>query len=500
MKPLSCPLTIAEYRFILKRHLPSFIQAAFHELNPQVSYVHGPHIELMAQKLEDCRTGKTKRLIITIPPRSLKSHCISISFVAWLLGHAPSKRIICASYGQELAEKLARDTRLLMTSPWYKRLFSTRLADRQAVHDFETTEMGGRMATSVNGVLTGRGADFLILDDPLKPDEARSDTQRQAVNDWFDNTLLSRLNDKVNGCIIIVMQRLHEDDLIGHVLEQGDWELLSFPAITEEDCSYLIEGPLGSRTVTWRQGDALHPAREDLTTLNSLRRSMGEYNFSAQYQQRPMPPGGAIVKRDWLKFFESGSEPSRFPRIYQSWDTANKAGELNDYSVCTTWGVVGDDIYLLNVFRKRVTFPDLKRAAVDLRNRWRPNHILIEDKVSGTQLIQEARAMGISVTPYSPPPRSDKETRLHAQTSAFENGRIFLRKDASWFEDYVNELTGFPGTKHDDQVDSTTQFLDYLGTKRPWSITQEMIDKSRAPSPYARKRLVTGVGSPGWPF
>ncbi len=176
-----------ELREILRHDFTSFVHAAFYELNPQTPFIPGAHIELIANKLEACLRGDIRRLIINLPPRNLKSHCVSIAFPAWLLGHKPTARVICASYGQELADKLARDTRTLMTGALYKGIFPTRLTDRQAVHDFETTEAGGRMATSVGGVLTGRGADFIILDDPQKPDEALSESQRQGVNDWFQN-------------------------------------------------------------------------------------------------------------------------------------------------------------------------------------------------------------------------------------------------------------------------------------------------------------------------
>jgi hypothetical protein len=213
-------LSAAELQEVLRRDLMSFAHRAFMELNPQTPLLVAPHLELIATKLEACRQRRIRRLAILLPPRQLKSHMASIAFPAWYLGHHPGRHIICASYGQELADKLARDCRRIMASRWYKALFPTRLADRQAVHDFVTTAEGSRMATSVGGVLTGRGADLLILDDPLKPDEALSETRRNGVNEWFDHTLLSRLNDKAAGCIIIIMQRLHQDDLIGHVLEQ----------------------------------------------------------------------------------------------------------------------------------------------------------------------------------------------------------------------------------------------------------------------------------------
>jgi predicted phage terminase large subunit-like protein len=358
-------------------------------------------------------------------------------------------------------------------------LFPARLSERQAIHDFATEAQGGRMATSVGGVLTGRGAEFIILDDPQKPDAALSDTQRDAVNDWFDNTLLSRLNDKATGCIIIVMQRLHQDDLVGHVLGQDDWEVLSFPAIAEAGSEHIIESPLGRRSFVRRPGGALHPERESLDTLARIHRQIGDYNFAGQYQQNPTPHGGSIVKTEWLRYYEPGSEPARFRLLVQSWDTANKAGEMNDYSVCTTWGVFGEDIYLLDVYRKRLNFPELKRAVLYLWHRHRPNLILIEDKASGTQLIQDLKRECGVIRAYVPPPGTDKLMRLYAQTIHFENSRIFLRKDASWLADYVAELTGFPGTRYDDQVDSTTQFLHYLSNRpMPLIISKELLRRA----------------------
>lgn len=210
-----------ECQMFLRTDFVAFVHRAFYELYPETTYLHNWHIEVIAAALEECRMGTLARLIINVPPRSLKSHMTSISFVAWLLGHNPAAQIICASYAQDLADKLAGDCRSLMMAAWYQDLFpDTRLASRRsAVHDFMTTRKGARLATSVGGVLTGRGADFIIIDDPLKPDEALSDVQRRNVNDWYDHTLISRLNDKRTGCIILIMQRLHEDDLVGHVLQ-----------------------------------------------------------------------------------------------------------------------------------------------------------------------------------------------------------------------------------------------------------------------------------------
>jgi len=456
-------ISAAEYRVILRQDLMSFIVRSFYELNPQTSLMLAPHLEVIATKLEACRHGKIRRLIINLPPRSLKSHCASIAFPAWLLGHNPAAHIICASYGQDLADKFARDSRRIMTTSWYRALFPTQLAERQAVHDFTTTRQGTRMATSVGGVLTGRGADLIIIDDPLKPDEALSESRRKAVNEWYDHTLLSRLNDKAQGCIIIIMQRLHQDDLVGHVREQEEWEVLSFPAIAEADETHLIESPLSRRSFERRVGDILHPERESATTLARIRETITEYTFAAQYQQNPTPLGGAMVKTAWLRYYEPGGRPERFRRVLQSWDTANKATELSDYSVCTTWERVGNEFYLVDVFRQRLNYPDLKRKVKALADQHRPHTILIEDKASGTQLIQDLKAEGLyAIKAYEPPQGTDKIMRLHAQTAIFENGRVLLPRHAPWLADYITELTSFPGARHDDQVDSTTQALDHL--------------------------------------
>jgi hypothetical protein len=234
-------------------------------------------------------------------------------------------QILCVSYAQDLAAKLARDCRGIMTSGWYRQIFPTRLAlHRQAVQEFITTRQGYRLATSTGGVLTGRGADIILIDDPLKPEEALSDAQRQAANDWYDHTLYSRLNDKRRGAIVIIMQRLQEDDLVGHVLAQEDWELLSFPAIAEADEVHEIETIWGPRRFTRRQGEALHPDREPLEVLKHIRRTIGEYNFAGQYQQSPAPLGGGLVKAQWFKRYGEQERPERFDRIVQSWDTATR--------------------------------------------------------------------------------------------------------------------------------------------------------------------------------
>jgi predicted phage terminase large subunit-like protein len=463
-------LSAAEYQMLLRRDLMTFTERAFEELNPEAKFIPNPHLEVVAAELEACLRGEHRRLIINLPPRSLKSITASVAFPAFLLGHVPSAQIICASYGQDLADKHARDCRTLMLSSFYHSCFpGTRLsANKLSVNEFHTTRHGCRLSTSVGGVLTGRGADFIIIDDPLKPDQAMSESGRKEVNSWFDNSLLSRLNDKNKGIIILVMQRLHMDDLVGHVQQQSSWRVLSFPAIATEDEIFPYKTILGARRYSRRVGNLLQPEREPLETLERIRRESGEYNFSAQYQQQPIPVEGAIVKRSWLRYYGPEERPREFSRIIQSWDTANKAGELNDYSVCTTWGVWDKKFHLLHVYRGRLDFPELKRKVKELAERFDPTLILVEDKASGTQLIQELKRDAVfNVRPHSPRPGNDKVMRLYDQTAAFENERVWFPKEAPWLAEYLKELMAFPGGKHDDQVDSTTQALEELTAYRP---------------------------------
>jgi predicted phage terminase large subunit-like protein len=262
------------------------------------------------------------------------------------------------------------------------------------------------------------------------------------------------------------MQRLHEDDLVGHVLGQEPWEVLSFPAIAETDEVHEIETIFGPRSFTRRQGEPLHPKREPLETLDRLRQTMGEYNFAGQYQQSPAPLGGGLVKAEWFRRYRKEDRPESFDRIVQSWDTANKATELSDFSVCTTWGVKGKDLFLLGVFRRRLEYPALKRAVREQQSLFEANVVLIEDKASGTQLIQELIADGCyGVTRYQP--TTDKVMRLHAQTAMIENGFVRIPEDAPWLAEYLHEMTVFPNGKHDDQVDSTAQFLEWQKTPAP---------------------------------
>lgn len=279
--------TYSQYQQILRNDLYSFTQRCFHELNPRAPFLMNWHIMRIVEKLEACRRGKIKRLIINIPPRNLKSLCASVAFPAYLLGHNPAAQVLCVSYGQDLSDKFARDCRNIMSSSFYQDLFNTRLSDdKRSIEEFVTNGGGYRLSTSVGGVVTGRGADFIVIDDPLKPESALSEALRKQLNDWYDNTLYSRLNNKNTGCIIIIMQRLHEDDLVGHVLGQEKWEVVSFPAIAEEDEACTINTVLGDLKILRKAGEALHPERENIERLKHMRATMGNITSRASISNR----------------------------------------------------------------------------------------------------------------------------------------------------------------------------------------------------------------------
>ncbi len=267
----------------------------------------------------------------------------------------------------------------------------------------------------------------------------------------------------------------------GNAIDREGWDVLSFPAIAEADETHAFETIRGRKEVRRKAGEALHPERDSLETLGRIRRTIGEYNFAGQYQQTPVPAGGGMIKAAWLRRYAPGQLPGPpgqaggFDRIVQSWDTANKPSELADYSVCTTWGLKGADFYLLNVFRKQIGYPELKRAVAEQNALFRPQAILIEDQASGTQLVQELiEARMSNVTRVKPD--GDKTMRLHAQSAVIENGFVWLPAEAPWLADYVAELTAFPMGRHADQVDSPAQALAWAPRR---SSADEWIDYYR---------------------
>jgi hypothetical protein len=335
---------------ILRTDLRFFVRKCFHTILPGTPYLPNWHIDAIAHQLMRVHNKEIRRLLINQPPRSLKSICVSVAYVAWRLGHDPSCHIIVVSYANELAAELHRQFRMITDAPWYRALFPALQPARDSGTEFITTAGGSRFATTVGGTLTGRGADLVIIDDPVKAEEAASEAARKRAIDWYSGTLVSRLNDKENGPIVVVMQRLHENDLAGHLLHQGGWEHLDLPAIAVEDS--II--PVGNgKMLTRRAGDILHPERESKEALERIKAEIGSLMFSAQYQQRPIPLEGNLIRRNWFRFYDA-LPGQQNKRIVQSWDIATMTGDANDHSVCTTWLMANGDYYLVDVFRGRL--------------------------------------------------------------------------------------------------------------------------------------------------
>ncbi|MDE3059736.1 MAG: phage terminase large subunit [Pseudomonadota bacterium] len=442
---------------LLTHDLPTFIGKTIATTDPGTTYLPNWHIDLIAEYLQAIESGEITRLIINMPPRSLKSVSVSVAWPAWLLGHDPARRILAASYSSALALKHSIDCRAVLASSWYRRVFPDMLLarDQNEKSKFMTTRRGYRMAVSVGGGVTGEGGNFLIIDDPLSPAQAMSASSRNQVNDWFDHSFVSRIDDKQRGAIVLVMQRLHLQDLAGYLLAKGGWQHLSLPAVAPMPHHHDF-----GRVHKFREADELlHPMREDEELIERAKIELGSAAFSAQYQQQPLPEEGAMVRAWWIRRYEAPPLPA--DRRVQSWDTAIKSGMQHDASACLTFAESEGHCHLLDVQLLRCEYPDLKRAFYALAERWQPQAILIEDRASGQQLLQDVRREShLPVIPIQP--RGDKITRFAAVSAMIEAGKLLLPAQAPWLSDFESELFAFPSGAHDDQVDALAQYLDWL--------------------------------------
>jgi len=442
----------------VKTNYSAFVRQVFHTVCPGTPYLHNWHIDLMAEYLEACRRREIKRLLINLPPRMLKSIAVTIAWPAWLIGNEPSERVIAASYAESLSLKHSVDCRLVMQSDWYRKLFPrVELAyDQNEKRKFMTTSRGYRLSTSVGGSVIGEGGNVLIFDDPLNPLQASSKLERERANDWYDQSFSTRLDDKKTGIIVGVMQRLDENDLTGHLLEKGGFTHLKIPAIAPTRT--IID--FGKVKLVREAGEPMHAEREPLEVLERQKIEMGSMAFAGQYQQEPAPAEGGLFKLAWLgKRYEKRAET--YTRIVQSWDTAVKPDQIHDPSCCITFGEKPNGCDILDVRVVRKEYPDLKRLVISHAADFKADAILIEDKASGQQLLQDLGRetplpiIGIQAT-------TDKVTRASACSSLIEAGRVFLPENASWLQAFMTELLLFPNGAHDDQVDALSQYLNWL--------------------------------------
>lgn len=421
------------------------------------NFINGRHHEKMARAFEKVASGEVKRLIINMPPRHTKSEFASYLLPSWFLGKYPDKKIIQTSHTAELAVGFGRKVRNLVDSDRYKDVFPqvALQADSKAAGRWATNYAGEYFAIGVGGAVTGKGADLLIIDDPHSEQEATLAETNSEVYDktyeWYTSGPRQRLQP--GGAIVIVMTRWSKKDLTGQVLKAAaqrsgeEWEVIEFPAILPS-------------------GNALWPEFWRIEELEALRQELPNGKWMAQYQQEPTSDVSAIIKRDWWRVWEKDNPPFCSYTI-QSWDTAFLKSERADYSACTTWGVfehpddTGKDqsnIILLNAFKKRMEFPELKEAAMEEYKYWNPDSIIIEAKAAGSPLIFELRAMGIPVQEFTPSKGNDKIARLNAVADMFASGRVWV-PNTHWAEELVEEVASFPSGEHDDLVDSMTQAL-----------------------------------------
>tara|TARA_R110002020_G_scaffold2343_5_gene10923 strand:- start:5675 stop:6952 length:1278 start_codon:yes stop_codon:yes gene_type:complete len=417
----------------------------------------------------------------------MKSISVAVALPAWTWTIQPQKRFLFASYAASLSVRDSVKCRRLIDSPWYKDHFGETFSltgDQNQKQRFENDKTGQRIATSVDGALTGEGGDIIVIDDPHNVREAESSAVREGVLEWWDQAMQSRLNDPKTGAFIIIMQRVHENDLTGHILanEHDDWDHLCLPARYEIGHPTPTQTSLGFTDPRTAEGDLLWPKRIDDITLTKLERSLGTYASAGQLQQRPMPKGGGILRAEWWVPWESNDLPE-IEYVIQSWDTAFSTKEKSSYSARTTWGVFRQNgqmnAIVIDMWYDRVTYPELRRIAQEAYYDFEPDAVMIEKKASGQSLLQDLRIAGIPVIEYMPD--RDKEARAHASSALLEDGRIYFPSDKKWAKNLIDICAAFPAGDNDDIVDTCTQA--WLRLRKGWFVShsEDFEDDDEAP-------------------
>tara|TARA_A100001011_G_scaffold102567_1_gene108267 strand:- start:80 stop:1567 length:1488 start_codon:yes stop_codon:yes gene_type:complete len=412
-------------------------------------FIEGYHHKIIAEKFNKLRTGEITRLIVNMPPRHTKSEFASFLLPAWMIGGTPKLKIIQATHTAELAVRFGRKAKHLMDSEEYKEVFDTRLMeDSKAAGRWETEQGGEYFAVGVEGAVTGRGADLLIIDDPHSEQDAMSRKALDRAYEWYTAGPRQRLQP--GGRIVLVMTRWNKADLTGMLQaaqkepKADQWEVVEFPAI------------LPSGKPVW-------PEYWDIEQLESVKASVALPKWNAQYMQNPTSEEGALIKREWWKKWPEDKGIPSCDYVIQSYDTAFMKKESADFSAITTWGVFRESedapqqLILLDAVKERYEFPDLRREALKLYKYWEPEIVLIEAKASGLPLTYELRNMGIPVISFTPSRGNDKHTRVNSVSPLFESGQIWAPAHLQFAQEVIEECAAFPYGDHDDLVDSTTQ-------------------------------------------
>jgi predicted phage terminase large subunit-like protein len=445
-----------------RQHFYFFLGAVFRHLHDK-KMPNDDYLKALAFALQSTHQQDRGRLLVTIPPRHLKSIAAAVALPAWALGQNPGCKILVATYGDELSREHASHFASVMRSRWYQSLFPKTKIWNSNQSELKTTRGGSRRSVSSGGAATGFGADLIVVDDLLKAQDASSQAMREKVHVTFTETLLSRFNDPAKGSLISIQQRLHEDDLPARLIETGVYDHLNLPAIAEENTSFPLDF---GKTWDRQAGDLLDPIRMNKATLDQLRSDLGARTFSAQYQQDPVAPEGALIHPEELHLTKEFPDPIDCDLCVQSWDTASKADPSNDYSVCTTWGHNEGAWYLLDLYRGRLEFPKLKEKILFLREHWSAEKVLIEDSSSGLSILQQLRTEKRREGIVAIQPQGSKAERLEAQLDMLYDGRVRFDPSRSFWRELLNEMRAFPDGRHDDQIDSISQFLKWIRGRR----------------------------------
>jgi len=470
MKKLSRQEKIEQYKelVLLEREKCSrdfyfYFKRAWEIVEPKTPLLENWHHELIAEYLTACYLRQIKKLIINIPPRYAKSNLATVIFPTWVWINDPEERFLFTSYSSGLSTMHSLHRRNILESKWYHARWGNifRMATDQNVKtEYENDKRGRMIATSMAGTATGKGGNFLMIDDPHDTTRAESTVKRESDILEFDQKFSTRLDDKERGIIIIIMQRLHTNDLTGHCLEQGDWEHLKVPCEAHEKTTIIF--PISGKKIVRKEGEILHPAREDRKALAKQKKSLGSYGYASQYQQLPSPREGGILKRHYWQRYNV--LPTRFEEIIDSWDFSFK--KLTDSSmVCgTVWGRVKANKYLIHLVMRKMGFADSLKAILNMRVLYpKIERSIVEDKANGSAIIETAKNSITGILAFNP--QGSKEERAAAIEPQCESGNVFLpTKEFASFDvqAYIDNLANFPNAKYSDDVDSTTMALLYM--------------------------------------
>lgn len=433
-----------------------FLEWAFLVLHPGAAYLSGWHIEVIAHQLMRIHKGEITRLNANLAPRSLKSIIVTVAWPAWNLGRNPSFKILAVSYGAALATEHAQNCRTLMTHPDFRRAFpACKIADSAPLEMMRTTAHGHRQATSVGAPATGFGCNLLIVDDISKADASAG--EREKATKFFSSSLLTRLNDKGHDAVIVVGQRTATDDLPGHLYDQGGWEHVNLPAIAQQD---ILVNLSPTRQHLFKKGDVLHPERESREVLSKIRKEMGDPDFAAQYLQNPSALTGRVMSPEWFPLVEARYR-HYYQRVIFSIDTALSDSPTSDYSVISIFGWREGKSDLADLWRKQCTYEMLTATLDKLIQKWAPTNFVIERSGYGISLISRLEnRLGSSggIHPFTA--SISKSERVGRMAHYLSQGHIRFVKDAPYLPALLNEISGFPGGMHDDQVDTIVQYAN----------------------------------------